>query len=50
MIRERMTTIWSLKQRDELPVRVYYSVLQNGPCRVLRLEQIEHFEDGNMAR
>jgi hypothetical protein len=50
MIRERMTTIWSLKQRDELPIRVYYSVLESGRCRVLRLERIERFADSSVAR
>jgi hypothetical protein len=43
MIRERLASIWSLRRRCELPVRIYYRVRLRGRCRVLHLECVEEF-------
>ena len=40
-----MTTIWSLKKRDEVAVRVYYSVHVGSGARLLRLERVERFDE-----
>ena len=45
MKKERMTTIWSLKQRDEVAVRIYYAIQKEGRGRLIRLERIERFEN-----
>jgi len=38
---ERLTSIWSLRKRAEVPVRIYYRVVRAGKCRVFALEQVE---------
>ncbi|HLH41056.1 MAG TPA: hypothetical protein VKX39_18040 [Bryobacteraceae bacterium] len=40
-----MTTIWSLKNRREIAVRIYYTVQNASPGRLIRLERIERFEE-----
>jgi hypothetical protein len=44
MKKERMTTIWSLKRRDEVTVRIYYRVDDTGRGRIICLERVEQFE------
>jgi hypothetical protein len=40
-----MTTIWSLKNRREIAVRIYYAVEASPRGRLFRLERVERFED-----
>lgn len=40
-----MTTIWSLKNRAEVAVRIYYSVQTTVSGRSLRLERVERFDE-----
>jgi hypothetical protein len=50
--RERLTTIWSLLRREEIPVRIYYTVVNSGfparrgagRCRIFQLKLIEELE------
>ena len=41
MQRERLTFIWSLGRRIELPVRIYYAVHKAGRCRVFELKRVD---------
>ncbi|HML16562.1 MAG TPA: hypothetical protein VK419_06035 [Bryobacteraceae bacterium] len=44
MTQERLTTIWSLLRREEIPVRIYYTVRGAGRCRLYRLKLVEELE------
>lgn len=44
MTRERLTSIWSLLRRGEIPVRIYYTVRRSGHCRIYRLQRLEELE------
>lgn len=44
MTRERLTTIWSLLRRAEIPVRIFYTARQIGACRVYRLKGVDELE------
>jgi hypothetical protein len=45
MLRERLTTIWSLYRRAEKTLRIGYCVQTLGRCRVFRVEWIEDVRD-----
>lgn len=44
MIRERLTSIWSLLRRAEIPVRIFYTARQSGTCRIYRLKAVDELE------